>query len=427
MKRKTKMKCAAVVASVILASAIAGCGTEQSANVETASVDSEVDSMSGNTLSLNGGSVAEQQELSEQQTEDNGFEFCFSLEGIEPIYYNIPKEFNIWNFTTLNQKYDGTPTTVMRPARHYLENIGIFGVCYVGDPEQSSTIDFSKISDIDIGEFEALKENMKIETGNVVDSVETPYGKADIYYNFKAYGMRSNGVLGTCDQMAVLENGSKTIAIHLEGEDTDGEYGGEMRDLITTMFTPVDGINQIPKRMTFPDLTDMNVKIDETACDTLFGNSSNGALYGAKINRINGEIGGSIGDGGIGRTTDDTGREFFVDCAIFSEFGTVYVIAQNGRQWFEQQYLIENNRNGAYRIEEVREADEITLQAGQVKIYYAKARTAYMRYTDRKGNQLCEQEIGILHNNGQYVIFVTLGEYDGEYDGALKELLLAME
>jgi len=110
------MKCAVVVASVILASAIAGCGTEQSANVETASVDSEVDSMSGNTLSLNGGSVAEQQELSEQQTEDNGFEFCFSLEGIEPIYYNIPKEFNIWNFTTLNQKYDGTPTTVMRPA-----------------------------------------------------------------------------------------------------------------------------------------------------------------------------------------------------------------------------------------------------------------------------------------------------------------------
>lgn len=410
-----KAKRAVIITSIILASAMAGCGTGAYTGSETASVDSgAVDvSESGTSNASESVVVVEQQDLTEQGKEDNGFEFCLSREGIDPIYFNIPYEFNITNFLQQKMEYDGTCTN---------KESFLIATNYMGDHDQYSSSDFSHILDIYIQEVETIENDY----GNIVDSAETPYGKVDIYYNSEGTSLTGASKGGEI-QTAILENNNKKIAIQLgfsPKQYLDGEYGGELKELLTYMFTPIDGVKRVSKRMEFPDLTDKQIEIDETVYDTIFGQvgkTQEWLIYGTNITKLT-----DWSESKAGYNTDENGRKIFTEMKFYGYSDPQYiyqfdiVVDTKAGKWFDQQYLIENNRNGNYRIVEVREEDEAVLQAGQVKIYYVKVLGS--------GNQIREQEVGVLRNNGKNVFFaLTLGEYDGQYDGSLKDLLLSME
>lgn len=404
-----KAKCAAIITSIILASAMAGCGMGNPANLEKASVESGTAGVSENGIGGDPESAAVvEQEASEQETEDNGFEFCLSREGIDPIYFNIPHEFNIENFLQQHMEYDGTCTN---------KDYYMIATTYMGDQNQYSSPDFPRIRGIDILEVETIGN----EYGDIVDSTETPYGNVDIYYNFE--GTSLAGSTGNEIQTAVLENNSKKIAIQITfspNQYLDGEYCGEMKELLTYMFAPIEGINAVSRRMEFPNLTDKQIEMDDTSYDMLFGQvgkEREWLVYGANVTKLT-----DWSSSESGSKTDEKGREIFKEMKFYDKYDHQFDIVVDTRagKWFDQQYLIENNRNGEYRIEEVREEDEATLRAGQVKIYYVKVLA--------KGDQMREQEVGILRNNGVNVFFaLTLGEYDGHYDGSLKDILLSIE
>lgn len=404
-----KAKCAAIITSIILASAMSGCGTGTHTGSGTSSVDSGVVSVSDGAASSESASAVEQQGTSEQEAEDNGFGFCLSRDGIDPIYFNIPQEFNIQNFSQQHMKYDGTYTS----KEYYLMSLD-----YMEDRNQRTSADFSYIRGLAIQEIES-----EGELGDIVDNVDTPYGKLDIYYKFE--GNNLSGSSTGCEiQTVILENNSKKIAIQITFSPNrylDGKYDGEMKEFLTDMFTPIDRINHVTRRMEFPNLTDLNIEIDDTAYDTLFGGKRKGEeallFYGTNLDKLT-----DWSDSKSGYFTDAKDRTVYDEIKKFGHNGewTLVIVAEKSRTWFDQQYLIENNQNGECRIEELREADEVTLQSGQVIIYYVKVLAG--------DNQIREQEVGVLMNNGGYVYFaLTLGEYDDQYDGTLKELLLSME
>lgn len=408
-----RTKCTAIIASVIWASVVAGCGTRNMTGSEEALKSSVQAPVNSEASSIVESVVIEEQDSVEQEEGDNGFEFSLSLEGMEPIYFNIPLEFNIQNFESY-ERYDHSHSTVVG---------NYFGTIYRGDPAQYNTLDFSKITSIEISEAKEETEDY----GNVVDSVDTPYGKTDIYFSYEDMGRKNAiGIQGNQKQTTILENGNKKIVIQLEGGDTDGEYGGEMKEFLAYAFTPLEGVNGKAERMDFPSLMDKQTEID-TAYDTLCGGRRGHdtvLYYGANFANI---TGWSDSAGGSFKDAED--RRIFKDLLKQGPSDEwLDIVARSNADWFKQQYLVENNRNGKYRVQEVREEEEVTLRAGQVKIYYAKVLASDGRIPMNWGNQVREQEVGILLNNGGYVFFaMTLGEYDGQYNGALKDLLLSLE
>ncbi|MBR5420432.1 MAG: hypothetical protein IK115_04720 [Lachnospiraceae bacterium] len=323
-----------------------------------------------------------------------GYEFCFEKKDADKyvpvVFYNIPSEYSI---ERINQDV------------------------ITGEVKFDLVYDeLNEYNEAGVDAFFNVDLLSTMPDVSFTDSFETEYGKADIY-TYEDY------------QYAVLSVDGDLVRFGLKKRV---EEEGAIQRFLTEAFAPSDNI----KELVLPEIEDKHVSVNANEYDYVFGwggafGQGEGYVFGMNYS-------GEVVEGNSTYNSED--QQSFFDLMILDmempDGSTVdlKIRADDYLDWYKKQFFIMDGRYGwrhKERIEEVKEVDSVEMKAGTVKIYYVKIRNLVPFYLERD-LEYVEEEIGVLHNNDDYIFFEASrspfgDKYDGEYDGILKEVLKRIE